>query len=99
MGVSPSRKQSRPTVDAAAKGISARAEALRGELAAVLTPFTYAQIVPAVALGFVLFGAVPDAWAAVGTAILIGAGIYVVQRRVARTGGQTAAAPLHPPTA
>jgi drug/metabolite transporter (DMT)-like permease len=28
--------------------------------AALLTPFTYAQIVPAAALGFVLFGAVPD---------------------------------------
>ena len=50
--------------------------------AAVLTPFTYAQIIPAVLLGLVLFGAVPGIWAVVGTAILIAAGIYVVRRRV-----------------
>ena len=50
--------------------------------AAVLTPFTYAQIIPAVLLGLVLFGAVPGIWAVIGTAILIGAGIYVVRRRV-----------------
>ena len=50
--------------------------------AAVLTPFTYAQIIPAVLLGLVLFGAVPGIWAGIGTAILIGAGIYVVRRRV-----------------
>ena len=50
--------------------------------AAVLTPFTYAQIVPAVVFGLVLFGAVPDLWVAVGTAIVIGAGIYVVRRQI-----------------
>ena len=50
--------------------------------AAVLTPFTYAQIIPAVLLGLVLFGAVPGIWAVIGTAILVGAGIYVVRRRV-----------------
>jgi drug/metabolite transporter (DMT)-like permease len=54
--------------------------------AAVLTPFTYAQIVPAVLLGLVLFGAVPDLWAAIGTGILIAAGIYVVRRRVGTAG-------------
>ena len=52
--------------------------------AALLTPFTYAQIVPAVLLGFVLFGAVPDLWAVVGTATVIAAGVYVLQRRVGR---------------
>lgn len=49
--------------------------------AAVLTPFTYTQIVPAVLFGLVLFGAVPDLWAVVGTLIVIGAGVYVVRRR------------------
>ena len=34
-------------------------------------------------LGVVLFGAVPDPWAAVGTAIVIGAGLYVLRRRQA----------------
>ena len=37
------------------------------------------------------------AGAGLSLAILIGAGIYVVQRRVARTGEQAAAAPRHPP--
>ena len=64
--------------------------------AAVLTPFTYAQIVPAVLFGFVLFGAVPDLWAAVGTAILIGAGIYVVRRRVGATGAPLPVSQLPP---
>lgn len=49
--------------------------------AALLAPFTYTQIAPAVVLGFVLFGTVPDLWAAVGTAVVIGAGLYVLHRR------------------
>jgi drug/metabolite transporter (DMT)-like permease len=49
--------------------------------AALLAPFTYTQIVPAVILGFVLFGAIPDLWAGLGTAIVIGAGLYVLHRR------------------
>lgn len=49
--------------------------------AAVLTPFTYTQIVPAALFGLVLFGAVPDLWVIVGTLIVIGAGVYVVRRR------------------
>ena len=50
--------------------------------AALLTPFTYAQIVPAVILGYLLFGAIPDALAIAGTAIVIAAGLYVLNRRV-----------------
>jgi drug/metabolite transporter (DMT)-like permease len=49
--------------------------------AALLAPFTYTQIVPAVLLGILLFGAVPDFWAALGTLIVIGAGLYVLRRR------------------
>lgn len=57
------------------------AAAFRHAPAALLAPFTYTQIVPAVLLGFVLFGAVPDVWAALGTAVVIGAGLYVLHRR------------------
>lgn len=46
--------------------------------AAILTPFTYAQIIPAVILGYLLFDTVPDIWAALGTAIIIGAGLYIL---------------------
>ena len=49
--------------------------------AALLAPFTYTQIAPAVFLGFILFGAVPDFWAVAGTAVVIGAGLYVLHRR------------------
>ena len=52
--------------------------------AALLAPFTYTQIAPAVLFGFLLFGAVPDIWAAVGTAVVIGAGLYVLHRRAVR---------------
>jgi drug/metabolite transporter (DMT)-like permease len=49
--------------------------------AAVLAPFTYAQIVAAVAFGVVVFGDVPDLWAIVGAAVLILAGVYVARRQ------------------
>jgi drug/metabolite transporter (DMT)-like permease len=52
--------------------------------AALLAPFTYTQIVPAVILGFLLFDAVPDLWAGLGTAMVIGAGLYVLRRRQVR---------------
>jgi drug/metabolite transporter (DMT)-like permease len=49
--------------------------------AAVLAPFTYVQIVAAVAFGVVVFGDVPDLWATVGTAVLVLAGVYVARRQ------------------
>lgn len=49
--------------------------------AVLLAPFTYTQIAPAAVLGLLLFGTVPDLWAAVGTAVVIGAGLYVLHRR------------------
>ena len=57
------------------------AYAYRHAPAALLAPFTYTQIAPAVLLGFILFGAVPDFWAIAGTAVVIGAGLYVLHRR------------------
>jgi drug/metabolite transporter (DMT)-like permease len=51
--------------------------------AAVLTPFTYAQIVAAVLFGVVVFGDVPDAWTLAGTAVVILAGVYVLRRQTA----------------
>jgi drug/metabolite transporter (DMT)-like permease len=57
------------------------AYAYRHAPAALLAPFTYTQIAPAVLLGFIVFGAVPDIWAVAGTAVVIGAGLYVLHRR------------------
>jgi drug/metabolite transporter (DMT)-like permease len=49
--------------------------------AAVLTPFTYAQIVAAVVFGALVFGDVPDLWTMAGTALVILAGVYVIRRQ------------------
>jgi drug/metabolite transporter (DMT)-like permease len=51
--------------------------------AGVLAPFTYAQIVAAVAFGVLVFGDVPDLWTTLGTAVVILAGIYVLRRQAA----------------
>jgi drug/metabolite transporter (DMT)-like permease len=51
--------------------------------AAILTPFTYAQIVAAVLFGVAVFGEVPDAWTLTGTALIILAGTYVLRRQTA----------------
>ena len=53
----------------------------RNAPAALLAPFTHTQIAPALVLGFVPFGAVPDLWAAAGTAVVIAAGLHVLHRR------------------
>ncbi|HYE01147.1 MAG TPA: DMT family transporter [Alphaproteobacteria bacterium] len=45
--------------------------------AAGLAPFSYFQIVASTLIGVLVFGEVPDLWAVLGTALIIGAGIYV----------------------
>ena len=47
--------------------------------ASLLAPFTYAQIVAAIVVGVALFGDLPDAPTAIGTCLVIGAGIYVMR--------------------
>ena len=62
--------------------------------ASLLAPFSYASIVWAVAIGFLVFGSVPDTTTVIGTIILICAGIYVWHRErslVASTTNQGAA--------
>jgi drug/metabolite transporter (DMT)-like permease len=49
--------------------------------AAVLAPFSYAQIVAATLFGMCVFGSVPDGWSLVGIAIIIAAGLFVVRSR------------------
>jgi drug/metabolite transporter (DMT)-like permease len=55
--------------------------AFRRAAPALLTPFTYVQIVPAVLIGIAAFGNWPDLWTIVGTVLVIAAGIYVLDRR------------------
>ena len=49
--------------------------------AAVLAPFTYAQIIAAVVFGVLVFGDVPDLWTSLGTGLVILAGVHVLRRR------------------
>ena len=48
--------------------------------AAILTPFTYTQIVAAVLFGMLVLGEMPDPWTLAGTALIILAGLYVLKR-------------------
>jgi drug/metabolite transporter (DMT)-like permease len=55
-------------------------EAFRCAPVAVVTPFQYTSLIWGLLFGVVLFGDVPDAAMLVGAAIVVGAGVYVVQR-------------------
>ena len=48
--------------------------------ASSVTPFLYFQILSMVTLGYVIFGDVPDHWSLAGSAVIIAAGIYLVNR-------------------
>ncbi|MEO8668071.1 MAG: DMT family transporter [Bauldia sp.] len=54
--------------------------------AAMITPFTYGQMVAAILFGVLVLGEVPDRWTLAGTALIILAGIYVLRRE---TGSRT----------
>jgi drug/metabolite transporter (DMT)-like permease len=45
-----------------------------------IAPFRYTSLLWAVTLGMVFFGEIPDIWMAVGTAIVIGSGLYAFYR-------------------
>jgi drug/metabolite transporter (DMT)-like permease len=57
----------------------------------LLSPFIYSQFVWVVALGYVVFGDVPDSWTLVGAAIVIGSGLYILHRE--RIGGRRTPGP------
>ncbi|HWL04497.1 MAG TPA: DMT family transporter [Xanthobacteraceae bacterium] len=48
--------------------------------APVLSPFTYSQIIWVVMLGYVVFGDIPNAWTLTGSAVVILAGLYLIQQ-------------------
>lgn len=54
--------------------------AYRRATASVLAPFSYLQLLASTALGYAVFGSVPDAMAFAGAAIIIGSGLYIVYR-------------------
>ncbi len=53
------------------------ARAMTYAAASVISPFNYWQFVGSVAIGYVLFGDLPDSWTWTGAAIIITAGLYI----------------------
>ena len=56
------------------------AEAYKLAPASILAPTQYFEIVGATILGYLVFGDFPDAMTWVGTAIILGSGLYVFNR-------------------
>ncbi len=52
----------------------------------MLAPFIYTEIVLAIALGFFVFGDLPNKWTLAGAAIVIGSGLYILHRERAARG-------------
>ena len=48
----------------------------------ILAPFEYLAIPGAAFAGYIIWGETPDMWVAVGAAIIIGSGLYIVHREV-----------------
>ncbi len=54
-----------------------------GELS-VVSPFRYASVIMALVLQIAIWGVMPDQWALLGTAIVVGAGLYTFHREQVR---------------
>jgi drug/metabolite transporter (DMT)-like permease len=56
----------------------------------MLSPFTYTQLVWAIAFGYLVFGDLPDRWTLVGAGIVVSSGIYMLyrERKVASQRGR-----------
>lgn len=54
--------------------------AYRHAPAATLAPFIYLGLITHVAVGYLVFGQLPDEWTLAGAAVVIGSGIYLVHR-------------------
>jgi drug/metabolite transporter (DMT)-like permease len=54
--------------------------------ASAIAPFLYMQLLSMVALGYVVFGDLPDLWTLAGATLIVGSGVYLVhrERKVAR---------------
>ncbi len=71
--------------------------AYRRTTASVLAPFSYIQLLASGALGYAVFGSVPDAMAFWGAGIIVASGLYIVYRerirsRAVRTGAPAGSA-------
>lgn len=59
--------------------------------ASTIAPFVYVQLLSMTALGYLVFGDLPDIWTLVGAAIIIASGVYLIYReRVMKASAATA---------
>jgi drug/metabolite transporter (DMT)-like permease len=68
--------------------------AFRSGEVAVVAPFRYTLLIWAALGGYIAFGEVPDRWALVGAALIVGSGLYALHREVVRR--RALAAPIPP---
>ncbi len=61
-------------------------KALERASLSVVAPYAYLDLVWAAAIGFAVFGDIPDAWTLTGAAIIVLSGLYVLHRERARAG-------------
>jgi len=54
--------------------------------ASAISPFLYAQLITMVAMGYLVFGDVPDLWTMIGASVIIASGIYLIHRERATKG-------------
>ncbi len=66
-------------------------QALRYGPASVISPFNYAQLVGAAALGFLVFDSVPSPWTWAGSGVIIASGLYMAFGESWRRSAQPAA--------
>lgn len=52
--------------------------------ASAIAPFSYVQLLWATALGYLAFGSLPDAWTALGAAVIAASGLYTAYRERVR---------------
>ena len=60
----------------------------------MLSPFIYTQIVSMIALGYLVFGDLPNRWTLAGSSIVIASGLYILWRETVRL--RLRPAPLRP---
>jgi drug/metabolite transporter (DMT)-like permease len=68
--------------------------AFRSGEVSVVAPFRYTLLIWAAIGGYLAFGEVPDRWAIVGAALIVGSGLYALHREVVRR--RALAAPIPP---
>lgn len=57
--------------------------ALKAAPPSVLQPFNYTLLLAATAVGYFVFNQFPDLWTIIGASIIVGSGLYVIQREYA----------------